>query len=281
MKIWVHTLVKNEERYLWFAVESVVDYVDRILLWDTGSTDKTKNIIRLLQKKHPEKIDTSFLGEVNPEEFTLVRQKMLKQTQSDWFVIVDGDEVWWDDGIKEVTNFVRQRGNDYESIVNHYFNIVGDIFHHQEEEAGMYKIDGIKGHINIRFVNRKIPGLCFAKPHGQQGLYDENGILIQEREKTKRYHFDKRMYLHFTNVIRSSNLKKDWSVPKRNKKLKFELGRSFPFDFYYPEVFFKPKPDIVQSPWEKRDAEFVFKSILLYPLKYIKRRIKILEKTGY
>ena len=46
MSVWVHTLVKNEERYIWYSVMSVIDYIDKILIWDTGSTDKTVDIIK-------------------------------------------------------------------------------------------------------------------------------------------------------------------------------------------------------------------------------------------
>lgn len=50
MKIIVHTLVKNEERFLWFAVSSVIDYVDKVFLWDTASTDDSIKIEKKLKK---------------------------------------------------------------------------------------------------------------------------------------------------------------------------------------------------------------------------------------
>ena len=101
MKIWAHSLVRNEERYLWFAVTSVIDYVYKVLLWDTGSSDNTLNIIRELRKAFPNKIDFKQVREVDKDKFTLMRQKMLDQTKSDWVILVDGDEVWWDDSIKK------------------------------------------------------------------------------------------------------------------------------------------------------------------------------------
>ena len=112
MKIWAHTLVRNEERYLWFSVMSVIEHVDRILLWDTASTDKTIEIIKLIKKKYPEKIDFRQLGDVNPEKFTLFRQEMLNETKSDWFIIVDGDEVWWDEKIKETVELIYKEGKN-------------------------------------------------------------------------------------------------------------------------------------------------------------------------
>ncbi len=280
MKIWAHTLVKNEERYLWFAVRSVIDYIDKILIWDTGSSDNTLKIISYLKKLYPNKVLFKEVGEVDIYEFTNVRQRMLDETKSDWFMILDGDEVWWDEEIKKGVEFIRRRGNFYDSLVHKFYNIVGDIYHYQEEEAGMYSIDSLKCHLNIRFVNRNIKGLHFDKPHGKQGIYDKDGVLIQERPKEKRVHFGVG-YMHFTNVVRSKNIKKDLLVPKRDIKLKYELGFEFPFDFYYPEVFFKPKPGFVESPWEKMSVKFFIKSFLLTPFKRIKRRVFKSGSFGY
>ncbi|KKR11163.1 MAG: Glycosyl transferase family 2 [Candidatus Woesebacteria bacterium GW2011_GWA1_39_21b] len=68
MKIWAHTLVRNEERYIWFSVMSVINYVDKILIWDTGSTDNTVSIIREIKKKYPEKIDFKKVGKVDAQK---------------------------------------------------------------------------------------------------------------------------------------------------------------------------------------------------------------------
>lgn len=280
MKIWVHTLVKNEERYIWFAVMSVIDHVDRMLIWDTGSTDATVQIIKEIQQIYSQKVNFREVGDVDINKFTEIRQQMLEETKSDWFMILDGDEVWWDDAITEATAFIRKQGNDYESVVNRYYNIVGDIYHHQEEAAGRYKIDDERGHLNIRFANRNIPGLHFEKPHGQLGLYDGKGILIQNRSKEKREHL-RVGYMHFTNVIRSETRPKDLLVPKRDLKLKYDLGRGLPYDFYYPEVFFKSRPSIVPSTWVGRSREYRRKALLQWPVKFLKRRIFKYGKTGY
>ena len=48
-KIWAHTLVKNEERFIWFSVMSVIVNVDKVLIWDTGSTDDTVKIIQKIK----------------------------------------------------------------------------------------------------------------------------------------------------------------------------------------------------------------------------------------
>lgn len=276
--IVAHTIVKNEERFLWFAVTSVVEFVDKILIWDTGSTDKTVEITDLLKKKYPKKIEFREYGVVDPETFTRARQEMLDNTNSDWFMILDGDEVWWEDSIRNVVNYIQEGGDDLESIVSPYYNTVGDIYHHQHRSAANYTIDGVVDFINIRFINRKIPGLHFEKPHGQQGLYDENGTLIQNRPKKNRKFVDF-PYMHFSNIIRSRSRKHDLKVPKRDIKLKYDLGISFPKDFKYPEVFYLTAPEIVPNIWRRRSAQYILRSLALMPLKAVRRRL--IKKVGY
>lgn len=277
--IWGHALVKNEERYLWYSVKSVIDYLDKLLLWDTGSTDDTLKIIKELEKEYPKKISYRQVGDVDINEFTKVRQRMLDETRSDWFLLVDGDEVWWEDSIKTLRGLIQKKGEFFESIVVPYKNIVGDIFHFQEEEAGMYRIDGRKGHLSVRAINKNISGLHLDKPHGTQGFFDENAVLVQERDKTKRVFLDGG-YLHFTHMVRSSTRLHDLSVPKRKIKYKFELGSSFLKDFYYPESLFRKSPDFVRSPWKRFDSSYLLKASIQTPLRKIKRRV-LDGKVGY
>jgi glycosyltransferase involved in cell wall biosynthesis len=277
--LYAHTLVKNEERYLWFAVMSVIDYVDKILIWDTGSTDKTIEIIKKLQKKYPAKVVFKEIGDVDINKFTSVRQYMLDETKSDWVLILDGDEVWWDESIEKIIDTIQNEGDKLETIVNPYYNIVGDIYHYQEKEAGKYKVDGKVGHYTIRAMNRNIPGLHLENPHGTQGFFDDKGKLIQERSREKRKFMDA-PFMHFTHMVRSSTLEKDLDVPKRDIKQKIEIGKSFPLDFHYPEAFFKPRPNVVLSPWGKMDRDYYIKALIQTPLRKFKRRVWQ-GKTGY
>ena len=276
--ITAHILVKNEVRFVWYAVMSVIEHVDKVFLWDTGSTDGTVEIIKEIKRISGDKVNLRLLGDVTPEEFTRVRQEMLNKTKSDWFIIVDGDEVWWEDAIKDVTSFIQRKGREYESIANSYYSILGDIFHYQRKASGRYEIGGEKGHYNIRAI-RNLPGLDFKKPHGLQGLYDKQGTLIQNRDGSKRKFIKDKLYMHFTNIPRSGDRRSEKLVPKRPQKLKYDLGISFPGNFYYPEVFFKPHPKIVPSPWSNIGGKFWLKSAVLYPLKLAKSVFT--ERVGY
>ena len=279
MSIWAHTLVKNEQRYLWYAVAAIVGYVDKVLLWDTGSTDDTVGIIKELVKVYPEKIDFSEVWVKDAQDFPKVRQEMLSRTKADWILMVDGDEVWWEDSIKKVTETIESKKNSIESIVVPMIYPIGDIYHRQEEKAGKYNLVGKKGHFALRGVSRNIPGLTSTNPHGTWGWTDGEGKMIQDRSPEKILYVEA-PYLHFSLLERSMSREDDVKVIKRARKFKYELGNSFPKDFYYPEVFFRPRPKIAPSPWIRMDTKFFMRAAFETPLRKIKRRVWQ-GKVGY
>ncbi|QQG47098.1 MAG: glycosyltransferase [Candidatus Woesebacteria bacterium] len=278
--ITAHVLVKNEGNFIWYSVMSVANFVDRLMLWDTGSTDNTLIITKEIKKQSVlgKKIFLHSL-EFKKYDEQKARQMMLQETPDGWFIVVDGDEIWWDDSIKKVTDEIRNNGNNIESIVVPTINLVGDIFHYQEKEAGKYNLLGRKGHYNLRAVNKKIPGLKSLGEHGVWGWVDEDNKMIQERSVSKIKFLDA-PYLHATHLKRAGEFQKDSEVLKRSSKLKHELGIEFPKDFYYPEVFFKSRPKIVPNVWENMNFIFKLRSFFETPLRKINRRY-MPEKIGY
>ena len=272
MSIWGNTIVKNEGRYIWFALMSVVDYLDKILVWDTGSTDKTVEIIKEVQKVKRNKIEFKQIGKVDEYSFTKARQKMLEETESDWLFVLDGDEVWWDKSIRIIVETIRKKGDDLDLIVTPFYSAVGDIYHYQEEVAGQYDLAGRRGYLNIRAINRKIPGLHIDKPYGKEGFFDVEGEAIQERDSKKTIFLDA-PYLHFSNISRSDSYGGDKQVMQREKKIRHEIGLKFPEGFKYPEVLYKKRPGIVPSPWKPMSSSFRLRATLETPLRKLKRRL--------
>ena len=255
--ITVHCLVKNEENFIWFAINSVIDNVDKVIVWDTGSSDRTVEIIKTI--KSP-KIEFEEKGKAGAETLVQHRQEMIDQTETDWIMILDGDEVWWDDTIKNLK--LKIKSSEHNLIVSSCYMAVGDIFHYQEEEAGRYKIHDMSGHLNIRFI-RNFPGLKVSGVYPNEAYTDSQGKKLQNFPKEKIF-FSEEKYLHLSHLLRSN---------KKRPKYKYELGMTFPKDFYYPEVFFRPRPEIVPSPWKVADASYKFVAGIETPIKKIKRRL--------
>ncbi|QQG41119.1 MAG: glycosyltransferase [Candidatus Woesebacteria bacterium] len=279
MKISAHVLLKNEARFVWYSIMSVLHHVDDVYVWDTGSTDDTTKIIEQIMKSNKGIHYKKMVGNSFDEE--KLRGEMLSNDSSDWIITVDGDEIWWEDSIKKVVDTIRYRGEDVESIVVPTYNLVGDMFHYQEKEAGRYNLAGRVGHYNLRAFNRRIPGLIAKGEHGVFGWFDSGGKRIEERDPTKIVFVDA-PYLHVTHLQRSGKKFGDNEVYKRSRKLKYEIGDEFPKDFYYPEVFFRDRPKIVPSVWNTPDLKFKFRSVLETPVRKIHRRTFLrFQKYGY
>ncbi len=279
MKIWAHMLVKNEARWLWYSVASIAPYVDKVLLWDTGSTDKSLDVIKSLLDYFPGRIDFKKRPQSSAFDFAEVRQEMLDVTQSDWFLTVDGDEIWWKDSIGKLVSHINKVKTEKESVIVPTYNLVGDIFHYQDKSSGKYNFGKYSGHYNLRAVNRNIPGLKSLGKHGVWGWADEDSKMIQDRGADKMDFVDA-PYLHATNLLRSTNQQGDNEVVKRKGKLKYEIGLPFPKDFYYPEVLFESHPEFIYSPWQTMDGSFKTRAYLETPLRRLKRKI-FKGKVGY
>src|SRR3972149_6793917 len=105
MGIVGHTLVKNEQEFIWYAITSVIDHLDGLMVWDNGSTDATIKIIRSIESPKIKFRDASGLS---PER---ARQKMLEETESDWIFVLDGDEIWYDgviSSIRQLTTVIKE-----------------------------------------------------------------------------------------------------------------------------------------------------------------------------
>ena len=248
-------IVKNEENFIWYAINSIIDYVDGIIIWDQGSTDKTIGTIK--------SIDSPKIAfKKVTQEVHALRQKMLEETDADWIFILDGDEIWHGDAVADLRFKIYDLGDKIDAVVVPNYMLIGDIFHYQEKLAGKYRIGDRKGHYNIRAI-RKTDGLRVEGTYPNEAYVTKEGVKVQDINR-ERILFLNKPYLHASFLKRSS---------KDAKKIKYEIGDSFPKDFYYPEVFFKSKPAIVPSPWKSMGFGYKFRAFFETPLRLIYRRI--------
>lgn len=258
MRIVAHCLIKNEENFVWFAINSVLSEVDEVLVWDMDSADKTVEIVKLIDSKKIKFKETA-IGD--SKKVSELRQKMLDETDSDWVLILDGDEIWHQDAI--VNCKLKIENSKYDLVVVPNYMLIGDIFHYQEKEAGRYRIGDKIGHFNIRLFRRKIEGLHLEGVYPLEAYVDSKGVKLQDFPKERILFFDE-PYLHASFLPRSRAY---------TKKIKYEIGEEFPRDFYYPEVFFNPRPSFVPSPWKPMSKSYKLRAFFETPLKKLKRRV--------
>jgi glycosyltransferase involved in cell wall biosynthesis len=247
----VHIVCKNEEHWIWYAIKSVLDCVDRVLVYDTGSTDNTVEIIRSIKDS---KIELTEYGSVSPEEFTKLRQKQIDETKTEWFMVLDGDEIWESQMLQKVVDRIKDSKDNILAAFVHYFEFVNDIKHyymgheqirfplHNRKEYGWYA---------IRFA-KKIPHLVCERAYGLEGYFVQNKEL-QRFGKSEDYLWcDDVYYFHSRNLLRSSSNEKDNEVMLRIEKRHFAKIGEIPkiyrgIEVIYPQVFSIQHPSIVPN----------------------------------
>jgi tetratricopeptide (TPR) repeat protein len=93
-------IVRNAEATLPRCLASVRNVVDRILIGDTGSSDRTIAIAR------------SFGAEVIPlpwqNDFSIARNSLLERAQCDWILVLDADEMLDQEGIHRLPSLIQR-----------------------------------------------------------------------------------------------------------------------------------------------------------------------------
>lgn len=98
-------IVKNESAMIRRCLESL-RYLDEIVILDTGSEDKTCELIREWAALYPEIAVRLSEGEFTwCDNFAEARNRAAEQVQSDWILVIDADEVLSDGS----TAFLRNR----------------------------------------------------------------------------------------------------------------------------------------------------------------------------
>jgi len=248
--VTVHVLIKNEDRWIWYTLMSVLDYVDKILIYDTGSTDRTIDIIKsidspqIILESHP--ISTR-------QDLVKLRRDQLERTTTPWFMLLDGDEIWPQANLFKLLTAASAAPQDTMAFFTRTRNCVGDVHHYLPESKGHYQIKGITGHLNIRLI-RKVPNL---KITGQYPLeaYTLNGQSLQSIED--RIEFVDTWYLHTTHLPRSTQPQSETNVIDRLQKRKFWRPSLKIPKSELPEIFWQSRPAIVSSPITNRWTELI------------------------
>lgn len=270
MKLTAHMLIKNEERWVWFAIKAILPYVDSLIVFDTGSTDKTLEIIHLIsQQESGKKIKVWSKPAHSRSDLVALRQEMVNLTQTDWFLLVDGDEVWPKSSLKQLIKHLERAPKEIIGAVVRTRNCVGDIYHYQLESAGKYTLKGMTGHLTIRAF-RKHKNYSWAGEYPLEGYMDEFRQLLNDQDE--KLIFIDTHYYHLTHLKRSNDNDSS-QVIDRLKKYKLEIGTKAK-EKEIPQVFFESRPKIVPDPLTSYSLAEYMAAVVLTPIKRFIRYIR-------
>ncbi|MGQ9818426.1 MAG: glycosyltransferase [Candidatus Kapaibacteriales bacterium] len=140
-------IVKNEEKYLAGCIESVLDLVDEIVIIDTGSNDRTKEIAQQYGAKI---YDFEW-----KDDFALARNEALKFSTGRWIIYLDADERIVYPEPKILRRMLKEApaeiGGFYCTIESEHFQMDGSTEIHR---GGYPRIFRNLGFPKLRFIGR-------------------------------------------------------------------------------------------------------------------------------
>ncbi len=147
-------IVKNEEKLLPQCLESIKDYVDEIIIVDTGSTDRTVEIAKSYGAKvyhHPWE-----------DDFSKHRNQSISYATSEWVFIIDADEVLEKGSGKVMREVIKNNSVDsYFFVVKSAYNEgVGMASHNSVRLFQNGKGIHYKGRVHNRIVGDKKSLIC-------------------------------------------------------------------------------------------------------------------------
>lgn len=119
VKISACTITKNEEKNIARSIESYKDYVDEIIIVDTGSTDNTVEIAKSLGAKV---INFKWIN-----DFAAAKNCAIDAATGDWILFLDADEWIKDNGATQIQNVVnRAISEGFDAISLRMLNLEDD-----------------------------------------------------------------------------------------------------------------------------------------------------------
>ncbi|HKK20880.1 MAG TPA: tetratricopeptide repeat protein [candidate division Zixibacteria bacterium] len=131
-------IVKDEEKMLPGCLASIRDWVDEIILVDTGSTDNT---VKIAEEYGAKIFHRKWTG-----DFSAARNYSLEQATGDWVLIIDADERFVEEDIARTRQLLGEGKHEIISI--NVFNVYGE---NEETTTFLPSIRLFRRSLNLRY----------------------------------------------------------------------------------------------------------------------------------
>lgn len=226
MAISLCMITKNEEKNIERCLNSVKDLVDEMIIIDTGSTDRTKEICKKFAAEG-KFFDFKIFDFKWCDDFSAARNFGLQYATKDWILVLDADEALDKNGIKEIKELAKKE-SDFDAYLMPQIN-----YSNNRQIAGFKPADNNLLH---RFEGHYVSMICRLfknkKNYRFSGIVHE---LVEPsiKEKNGRLAVSNVLVHHFGNADeKETKKKKEYYLKLSKEKVRkspsgssyFELG---------------------------------------------------------
>ncbi len=211
LKMYLYTICWNEEIRLPYFIRHYKQFVDKIIIYDNGSTDKTLDIIR----SFPDLIELRTYdtgGEIRNDVYLKIKNNCWKESRgiADFVIVCDMDELlYYDKDIHKYLQYLKE--NNFTLIEPAGYRMIGDFI--PTTEKMIY--DEIKFGIKDEQYNK----LCMFNPNEIQEINYEPGCHIAHpigNIKVEKFNFK---LLHFKWLSLEYVIQRNKQYRKRHSKI--------------------------------------------------------------
>ncbi len=168
-------IVKNEAVFLDKCLKSIVDYVDELIVVDTGSTDESVDIAR----KYTDKIY------FHPWEgsFSKARNQSLSYATGDWIFILDGDEEMVEGSGELIRKTVKSAGTVDAFLVTTISTYAGGTRTARHNSERLLRNNGVIHYESI--VHNRVVGHVCTGPSKIEIMH--YGYSVDEKKANEKY----------------------------------------------------------------------------------------------
>jgi glycosyltransferase involved in cell wall biosynthesis len=109
-------LVQNDEYWLPYTLGCIEGHFSRVVIYNVGSTDETQHIIENFRDRNVENTDILIrdLPDCPPKVQLCFRNSMISEARSDFYLILDGDEVYNERSVQNIKDSYWTMRREYE-----------------------------------------------------------------------------------------------------------------------------------------------------------------------
>lgn len=242
-------IIKNEEKDIRNCLESIKDIADEIIVVDTGSEDKSKEIVREFTDKI---FDFQW-----KDDFSAARNFSISKANCDWIFCIDADEIISKTDLSSIKEMSDEKEPDAFLLEQrNYSNDVGAIGWISSKDDKYPESKCANGYIPfkiIRFFKNK-------KRYFFEGRIHETVYTSIKNNNGKI--FDSNIVIHHLGKINGRNLrKKENYICLLKQRLEEKDFSEKPEDFIYHEI----SGEFVELKRYNEAVEYIQKAIELNP----------------
>ncbi len=226
-EITAHVRVRNEEKFVKAAIESILPLVSKVIVCDTDSTDKTLDEIAAIKSN---KISLVHKPLSDGKGLCEYRNEMIEATTTKWFWLVDGDEIYETRGIQKIPGLLQILPGDFHRVLlyrRHFYKSY-DLITGWDVIGRIYRTSAIRWKMDppdTNHIGNETPWLR----DNPSGNVDEYSIL-----------FPRSIFFYHMHFLERSSMEKEmafrrWRKPPfplflcLNKPGNLPLYQKFPF----------------------------------------------------